>query len=105
MVRSQIYGYTAIQAERPTVVAAAYCKLVSIINVELHLLYCFKHKRHTPIPLIAEISATLPLKPKKKRKLVKLLDVALPSLPVSTAAPSIMPVTSVPPPPPLAAGE
>lgn len=58
---------------------------VTLDSVELDQLRHSECKLHAPIPLISEIPAAPPLKPKKKKTLKKLADV-IPPLPLATIA-------------------
>lgn len=63
-------------------------KTLTLMNVELHLLYQLEWKGNIAIPLITKIPAALPLKPKKKRTPTKLADVTPPPPTPTTAPPT-----------------
>lgn len=86
---------------------------VARVRMELHLLQCLKHKKSVLVPLIPEVLAASPPKPKKKRTLMKVADVAFPPPPTATLPPpppsTILlpppPIAMLPPPPPPLAAE
>lgn len=64
---------------------------MTLVSIELYLLWCLEFKRNAPVSLITKVSAALPPKPKKKRMLKKLTNIFHPLPPPTPALPTVPP--------------